>query len=232
MFGGVVQRVCEPEIMDDPSLDGQRHRCALTGLARLNRLSGAAALLWRPIAELPQDETLRILDIATGAGDIPLALWRRARREGRGVEIWGVDVSPTAIDYARRRAANARAPVRFEVLDAVRGDLPGGFDVVCCSLFLHHLCCDEAVVLLRKMREASRRMVLVSDLVRSRRGLWLAHVATRLFTASDVNHIDGPRSVKAAFTPSEFGRMARGAGMDGAVLKRSWPCRMLLVWKR
>jgi SAM-dependent methyltransferase len=232
MFDDLAERTREPEVMDDPSLDVDRHRRALAGIARLNLLSRTAASLWRPIAELSVGQSLRILDVATGSGDVPLGLWRRARRERRDVEIWGVDISPTAIRYARDRAARARAPVRFEVLDALSDDLPEGFDVVCCSLFPHQLRSDEVVLLLRKMRETARRMVLVSDLVRSLRGLWLARIATRLFTASDVTRIDGPRSVRAAFTPSEFRRLLLEAEMDGAVLKRSWPCRMLLVWKR
>ncbi len=228
---GVAQRIREPEIMEDPSLDGGRHRRALAGIARLNSLSRAAAALWRPIAEMSDGPTLRILDLATGSGDIPLGLWQRARRAGRRVEIWGVDVSPVAIRHARDRAVAARAPIHFEVLDAVREDLPEGFDVVCCSLFLHHLSGTDALLLLRNMRRTAQRMVLVSDLIRSRRGVWLAHIAARLFTASDVVFADAPRSVRAAFTLAEFRRLTKDAGMGDAVLKPVWPCRMLLSWR-
>jgi len=231
VFGG-LPRIRVPEVMDDPSLDVARHGRALSGLARLNALSRAADALWGPIAGLSAGGPLRILDLATGSGDIPLALWRRARRAGRAVEICGVDGSPTAIEHARQRAARHRALLRFDVLDVLRQDLPGDFDVVCCSLFLHHLDGDDAVLLLEKMREAALRMVLVSDLIRSRRGLWLARLAARLLTRSDVVHVDAPRSVRAAFTPAELRGLADRAGMGNLLLKRVWPCRMLLTWKR
>ncbi|NUQ66445.1 MAG: methyltransferase domain-containing protein [Pirellulales bacterium] len=232
ILNGVAERCRKPEIMDDPSLDRDRHRHALLGIARLNRVSRAVASLWRPISQLPDGHALRILDVATGSGDVPLGLWRRARRAGRTLEICGIDVSPFAVQCARDRAEKAEAAIRFEVLDALNEVLPGGFDVVCCSLFLHQLGRDEVVLLLRKMRDCARQVVLVSDLVRTRRGLLLAHVASRLFTSSDVVRVDGPRSVRAAFTIREFHRLVRKAGLEGAVLSPVWPCRMLLSWRR
>src|ERR1035437_7680603 len=45
-------RIREPEIMDDPALDGGRHEAALRGLSRLNYLSGSARTLWPPLAAL------------------------------------------------------------------------------------------------------------------------------------------------------------------------------------
>ena len=105
---------------------------------------------------------------------------------------------------------------RFEVLDVVAEPLPTGFDVVLCSLFLHHMDDRRATQLLAKMRQAARRIVLVSDLVRSARGQTLAYLASRLLTTSDVVRVDAPRSVRAAFTPSELKNLARRAQLDGA----------------
>ena len=73
----------EPEIMDRPDLDPLLHQQALLGLERVNFFSRSSAILWRPIRELARTmpgRQLRLLDLATGAGDIPIALWRRARR--------------------------------------------------------------------------------------------------------------------------------------------------------
>jgi hypothetical protein len=76
------------------------------------------------------------------------------------------------------------------------------------------------------------RLVLINDLVRSRTGYLLAHLGTRFLSASDVVHIDGPRSVEGAFTVDELLALARRAGLDGAGVIRQWPCRMLLEWER
>ena len=49
-IGNVADRVREREVMDRPDLDQRLHQQALTGLARLNWLSGSLGLIWQPIA--------------------------------------------------------------------------------------------------------------------------------------------------------------------------------------
>ncbi len=228
------QRRREPEIMDQPDLDQGRHEHALRGLARINFFSAAARALWRPLRALAGGlgRPLRVLDVATGAGDMPLRLWRLARARGLDWQVEGCDRSPVAVEHARRRAAQAGAGISFFVHDALAGPLPGTPDAVTCSLFLHHLADDEAVDLLRRMASSGARLVLVDDLARGLAGLALAHVATRLLTTSRVVHFDGPRSVEAAFTPAEALALASRAGLDGATVTRHWPCRWLLAWRR
>jgi 2-polyprenyl-3-methyl-5-hydroxy-6-metoxy-1,4-benzoquinol methylase len=227
-----MNRALQPEAMDDSSLEDDRHRRALRGLSRLNRLSGSARILWPPLAALARPETscLRVLDLACGAGDVPLGLWRRARRAGIYVDIHGVDISPQAVRFAQERAEQEGAPLNFGVRDVLRNPLPEGFDAVLCSLFLHHLNEDQVVLLLTKMRQAARRIVLVNDLLRSDRGLWLAYLASRLFTSSAVVRVDATRSVRAAFTADEMRNLARRARMNGAEVSRRWPLRLLLSW--
>lgn len=228
-----------PEIMDDPALDEQAHFAALDGLARVNRFSGSTRMLWPAIRDLAREHCsqesggpLRILDIATGGGDVPIGLWRRSQRAGIPLQIAGCDVSPRAVDYARRRAVLAKANVEFFILDALACELPADFDCLMCSLFLHHLTEADAELLLRKMAMAAGRMVLVNDLVRSTLGLGLVQVAMRLLTRSPVVHTDGPLSIRAAFTPGEARRLAERAGLQGAKVARRHPCRFLLSWRR
>jgi 2-polyprenyl-3-methyl-5-hydroxy-6-metoxy-1,4-benzoquinol methylase len=229
------RRQLHPEIMDQPGLDPRSHTRALRGLARVNFWSGSAGIVWPPVAGLARrlgNPGLRVLDVATGAGDIPIRLWRRARRAGIRLELAGCDVSPVAIQHARARAAAAGAEVHFFVADVLRQELPPGYDVVMCSLFLHHLSEEQARSFLRRAARAARHMVLVNDLVRSLAGLTLAHLGVRLLTTSPVVHVDGPRSVEGAFTPAEAVALAEGAGLRGATVARRWPFRYLLTWSR
>ena len=253
-------RSIEPEVMDDPALDAGRHRRALRGLGRLNRLSGSPRLIWSAIQRFipPQaghesskvrgqienrqskienpPPPLRVLDIATGGGDLPIALHRLAVQGegigGGGIQIDGCDLSPVALDYARGRAEGVRAVPRFFYLDALNDPLPGDYDVLLCSLFLHHLSDAQAERLLRRMAEAARVGVVVNDLRRSRANLALVHLAARLVSRSDVVHTDGPRSVRAAFTLPEARELAERAGLRGAVVKSAFPCRYLLTWRK
>ncbi|QDU93816.1 methyltransferase domain-containing protein [Lignipirellula cremea] len=221
--------------MDDPGLDMPRYHGALRGLSRLNKLSASVSHLWRVIARLAREEKrtrLRVLDIATGAGDIPLGLWRKAKRAGLDLEILGVDISPRSIAFASEQAAEAGAKIDFQQCNVLCDPLPTGRDVIVSSLFLHHLTNADGLQLLLRAREATGRMIAVSDLLRSRRGLLLAHLASRVFTSSEVVRVDGPLSVKAAYTLAEAADLARRAGLDGAVFHRRWPCRFLLEWRK
>jgi 2-polyprenyl-3-methyl-5-hydroxy-6-metoxy-1,4-benzoquinol methylase len=207
----------------------------LRGLARINFWSRSAGILWPALAALARQtrpNPVRVLDLASGAGDVPIRLWHRARRSGLALELEGCDVSPVAVEHARARAARQGAAVRFFVRDAVAGPPLPGYDAVVCSLFLHHLDEEPAVALLRRMGEMAGRLVLVNDLVRSWTGWTLAHLVTRLLTTSSVVHVDGPRSVEGAFHVAEARALAERAGLTGATVVRRWPCRFLLTWSR
>lgn len=235
LFAGMHERVLEPEVMDDPELDAGRHYRALKGLSRINRLSASSRILWPPLARLARERKvnrLKVLDIATGSGDVPLALWRRARRRGVELEILGTDFSPRAVEYGRRRAEEAGANLRFEMLDVSEQPLPEGYDAVMCSLFLHHLSGAQAVELLRKIAAATRHLLLVNDLQRSRIGLLAAQAVCRLVTTSSVVHFDGPQSVRAAFTIDEARQLAREAGLSDVEIAARWPFRYLMQWSK
>jgi len=232
MFARLPRRR-EQEIMDQPSLDPRRHRAALAALGRINFVSASAEIVWAPLQRLAQrlNRTVRVLDIASGGGDVAIRVSNKARRSVR-LKVEGCDISPTAIDFATQRSQAEGASVRFFALDALHEPIPNGYDAIMCSLFLHHLDEPDALSLLSRMAQATRHLVLVNDLTRSRAGLFLAHLATRLLSRSAVVHTDGPLSVHGAYTPAEALGLAERAGLHGAKVARRWPCRFLLTWER
>jgi 2-polyprenyl-3-methyl-5-hydroxy-6-metoxy-1,4-benzoquinol methylase len=233
---GVMQhRQITHELMDDPSLPSDEHVRALRGLARINRWSRAAAQMWLPIAGLVREmrsDRVRVLDIGSGGGDVAIGLWQRGRRQGAALDVVGCDVSERAVAFARMQAALVDADVCFVQHDVLRDPMPDDYDVLISSLFLHHLQDDELQRFLNALANSARRMVVLCDLARSRPALALAHVATRALSRSPVVHVDGPRSVRAALSVAEIHALADAAGMRGAVIRRCWPMRFLLVWRR
>ena len=221
--------------MDQPGLDAAEHAHALRGLARLNRLSRSDAILWPAIEQLARrrgGSPIRVLDVASGGGDVPIALAKRAMRAGLRLEIEGCDVSPEAVRYARRQAEGTGLSLRFFNLDVLNEPIPAGYDVVTCSLFLHHLEEADACSFLRKAADATSGLLLVNDLVRGPVGYLLAWWACHFLTRSPVVWHDGPVSVAGAFTPAEVRKLAQSAGLEGANLTRHWPRRFLLSWSR
>jgi 2-polyprenyl-3-methyl-5-hydroxy-6-metoxy-1,4-benzoquinol methylase len=235
LLPSVAVRDRQDELMDDPQLSGERHDAALRGLSRLNRIGGSSRVVWRPIAQLAKErglKKLRVLDVATGSGDIPITLWKKARHSDLELEILGVDISPRAIENSQQRAEAAGASVTFAVHDALGDDLPKDYDVITTSTFTHHLENDDVARLLSNMARSAKQLVLVNDLIRSRWNLLMVHFAGHLVTRSDVVHVDGPLSVRAAFTVDEFQMLADRAGLDGAKIFKRWPCRFLLQWRK
>jgi 2-polyprenyl-3-methyl-5-hydroxy-6-metoxy-1,4-benzoquinol methylase len=221
--------------MDQPGLDAGEHVHALRGLARINSLSRSDAILWPAIERLARasrGQPIRVLDVATGGGDVPIALAKRARRLGIAVEIDGCDVSLDAVRYAGSRAEENGLSLRFFELDVLKEPVPAGYDVVTCSLFLHHLDEADAVAFLRKAADATSRLLLVNDLVRGPAGYLLAWLGCRVLSRSPVVRHDGPVSVAGAFTLAETRTIAASAGLTGVSLTSHWPRRFLLSWSR
>src|SRR4051812_48990152 len=113
-----------PELMDDPAIDPAEHRRALAALARINRVSNSVGVLWPSIRELAGKlgRPIRVLDVATGSGDVPAGLLAKARRAAIALEIAGCDISTTAINEARRKQPG----IEFFVHNVLRERLPAG----------------------------------------------------------------------------------------------------------
>jgi SAM-dependent methyltransferase len=230
--GGLTQRRLEPEAMDDPRIDPGVHRAALEKLAQFNYIAGCAGTIAREIERLggARERPLRVLDLATGGGDLPRRLMQRSQRDSRRWAVDGADISRTAVEHAREIAAGSPRALRPEyfVLDVLRDPLPDGYDVLTCSLFLHHLSVEDAVALLRKMKRAAKRAVIVQDMVRSHAGMRIAWLTTRLCSRNPVILGDATASVAAAFTLEEARDLARRAGFERAHVVNRWPCRWVL----
>ena len=153
---------------------------------------------------------MRVLDLATGSGDIPRLVVDHARKVGAKVTVEAVDQQASTLEIARGLSAS------YPEIDFLEGDVlsfgDGGYDLVLCSLALHHFGGADAVRLLARCRELSSRYVLVSDL---RRGL-LATIGVYLLTAlifrDPMTRADGRTSAARAFSFRELRALAERAG--------------------
>ncbi len=233
IFSNLRNRDLQPELMDAPDLEPEHYLGSLRGLSRVNAVTGSAMILWPEIlaaARATSGAPLRVLDVACGGGDVPIALLRRLRSRGLSVEIDGCDVNPIAVEQATHRAKSLGVSATFFQLNVLEDALPDDYDIVMSSLFLHHLGGDEARDFLSNAAAAAKRLVLIHDLVRCRAGLWLAQIGVRLLFCNDVCVHDGPRSVKGAFTINEMRMLAVDAGLGACHIEARFPYRFLLQW--
>ena len=204
----------EPELMDRPDATPAELERALTSLRGLNRWFGSYRLVMLFARRwIVAGDRLRIADLATGSADIPRLVIDHARRIGARVQIDAIDFQPTTVNTARRLSATY-PEIQCHSEDVMKFGRAGAYDVVLCSLALHHFSDADAVQLLRRCRELSRRFVLVSDL---RRG-WLASLGVRLLTLlifrDKITRSDAIASARRAFTMAELRELARRAGWE------------------
>jgi 2-polyprenyl-3-methyl-5-hydroxy-6-metoxy-1,4-benzoquinol methylase len=220
-----------PELMDQSEISLEEYVHALGGLGRLNKVSLISVQIWQEIAALTgvrRGGRVRILDVASGGGDVAYGLWKLATRRGVQLDVLGIDINPTACIQASRRCLRAGKAISFSCVDVIREPLPSGFDVIMSSLFLHHLHWNQAIHLLSKMGAAGK-FLIVSDLRRSVVGYAVAQAACRLLTRSRIVHYDGPQSVSNAFTLPEMRELCQAAGLSGVKVRRAWPWRLMLT---
>jgi len=244
--------------MDDPALATAEYLHALSALGRINALSRTASQLAAAIVRIRAagsglqfadctdtvahnrnaPRPIHVIDVACGGGDVTVALAQRLNRlrtrpenpAGPVVHVTGIDVSPRAIQRAEALAAQAGTKnVSFEVRNVVADGCPP-CDIATSSLFLHHFDDTTAEQIVRSLASASRCGVVVSDLIRSKLGLWLAMIGTAVLSSSRVARVDGPLSVRAARTPEEYRCLVGCAGLPQATVRRVWPERVLLEW--
>lgn len=220
-----------PEKMDDPDLDPEAHVKALRGLQRINRWTGNAGVALRPLLKLArelQTDSLSLLDVATGSGDVPVDLYRLGQRRGLALELTVCDISPTALAVAEQGFRRANVTASCFQANILTDELEACFDVVLCTTFLHHLTRAECIEALRKMGTAAKHRVVVVDLVRSRLNWWQVWVACHALSRSKIVHFDGPQSVRASFTIGEITELAKEAGLREVKVQAAWPCRFVL----
>ena len=144
------------ELLDSDEGTAQEVADSLLDLRWFNRwfggLSTVRSMIQAAVARTGAS-TLSILEIASGEGYIPAVL----RRE---FTARGVDLRITLLDRVQSHfpANGAFAKLAGDALNLPFAD--ASFDLVCSSLFLHHLSPEQAVQFAREALRAARRAVL------------------------------------------------------------------------
>jgi SAM-dependent methyltransferase len=217
------------ELLDDPSADPAAVTETLRNIARSNRwFGGTAAVLHgcrRVLAGVGPGTTLSLLDLGTGAGDLPRAAVRWAARRG-------IRLAPVGLERSRVAAAVAsRAGIPCAV--GCAGAPPvreKGVDLVLLSQVLHHLAPESMVTLLRTCDRLARRGVIVADLRRGRLGPLAFWVGARALRFDPMTRADGMTSLRRGYTLAELRRLLAAAGIN-ATIERRPGYRLVASWR-
>jgi len=217
------------ELLDEPGVDPALVRRSLADVSRANLLFGGTRAVLSEIDAVirPGDRgrELTLLDVGTGAGDIPARAGRHARSRGVNLTTLGLDESETLASASR---ALLTATIRGSALAlpcAARS-----VDIVTCSQVLHHFPDDRALQVIRELDRVARVRVIISDLRRS----WLA--AAGIWGASfplgfhPVSRHDGVVSVMRGYTVSELSQLVTAAVRCTPSVRRRLGFRVTASW--
>ena len=201
--------------------------CCMRDIARVNGLFGGRMVTMIPVkrllAALPADHLITVLDVGTGAGDIPRALVRWARGEGRRIRVFALDRDADTLKIAAQ-VVRAYPEIIFLRGDALSLPIrPGSVDLTISAMTLHHLEPEAGVRYLAEMDAAARVGMIVNDLVRSRIAHAVVWLITRFITRSAISRHDGPLSVRRSYTPHEVSGLCARAGVRDASVVHHWP---------
>lgn len=179
-----------------------------------------------------EQKTISVCEIGCGGGDNLRAIDRWAKKNQVQVQITGIDIKESCIEYAKQHCADIR-DAQWICSDYQYAILPVRPDIIFSSLFCHHFDDQSVVKIFMWMQKNARLGFFINDLHRHRLAYHSIKILSSLFSASYMVKNDAPLSVLRGFSRSELKHMMndvkkKNAGMDYA-LKWRWAFRWLLI---
>ncbi len=218
-----------PEIMDDFSLEGEVLKDALNKIADINRLLGGNKVTIEGVELLIKDKSkfseISILDVGCGNGDMLRALADYGLDKGLRFKLIGMDANQYTINHAI--ACSKQYPnVSFICADIFKElKQERHFDVILCTLTLHHFKDDEILRLLSGFRKQAIMGIVINDLHRSRVAYYLFMIVCGVFRLNRMSKQDGLVSILRGFKMNDIMHYADRLDIDKHILRWRWAFR-------
>jgi trans-aconitate methyltransferase len=223
-----AQRAHLTELMDEPC-GYEDLRACLTDLESVNRtvLAYRPTLRWLQQFEKFTAETLSILDVGFGAGDVlrRVELW--VQHTYLTVQLTGIDPNPHCVRAAREFAPPA-SRIKWLQADVFSYQPFAPVDIVISSLFTHHLSDAEIVRFLQWMERTAQRGWFINDLARGPRSYKMFKMLARYMDWHKFVQHDGPVSIMRSFTADDWRNYIKEASLDDVPIEiaPAWPGRL------
>lgn len=215
------------ELMDEPCSYAEFRDC-LRDLVRVNRtfFSYRPTLRWLEKFAGSTAESLHIVDVGSGGGDMLRQIGRWARRRGLRVRLTGIDLNPYAAQAAREFGSHNS--IEWVTADALSYAPKIKIDLIISSLFTHHLSDEKIVEFLQWMERTAQRGWFINDLHRSRNSYRLFKLLARVMRWHRFVQHDGPVSIRRSFSHDDWQRYVRESGisLDCVNIFNAWPGRI------
>ena len=227
-------RSSEIEIMDDFTMEGALFRDTLDKLEIINRFLGGNSVTIKGLKKLlknqSKNKTITIVDLGCGNGDVLRDVSKFGRKNNYSFKLIGIDANPAAIDYARE-LSKEYSELSFKTIDILSEDFKKqSYDVVLCTLFLHHLKNEELISFLKKTTENATIGLVVNDLHRHKLAYYLFKLIG-FFIKNKMVRQDGLTSVLRAFKRKDLENIAKEIKVHFSI-EWKWAFRYLWIMKK
>lgn len=174
-------------------------------------------------------DKLTVADLGSGGGDMMVEIAKWSRSKKLNLKLTGIDANRAIIDYARKNTSGF-SEIDHQSLDVFSEAFKNqSYDIIMCTLFVHHFKDDQLIELFSKLRSQARIGIIINDLHRH----WLAYYSikllTRLFSKSYMVKYDGPLSVARSFRRHDWRKIFKAAGITHYRIQWHWAFRWLVI---
>jgi len=228
MFLDTSKRSDRTEIMDDLEMEGDLLSRSLAKLDWINKWLGGNNVTLKGLDQLivghPKDKVLKIVDIGSGSGDMLRLVTDKLRRQGRKVDILGMDANDFTVNYARTESSDY-PEIKYQT-EYVSADTFDNleYDILLGTLFLHHLKDDDIIEVMKIGTQKAKLGVIINDLNRSKIAYFLFNLLT-LFIPNPMIRQDGLTSILRGFKKEDLIKYSMDLGVKKYTIKWRWAFR-------
>lgn len=235
MLANLQYRSNELELMDNPEVEEKALKIALSDISRANRWLGGNAITIRAVHKLIKDidttKELTILDLGCGDGEMLRAIANSFKRKKRVIKLIGIDLNEKSLAYANE-ISTEYPQISFLNQDILEIDsVKSSFDIIICTLTLHHLRNEEIKEVMEKSVELATVGVVINDLQRSTIAYYLFKIFSFFFIKGYIAKNDGLVSIKRGFKKQELLYFARELRLKQYQIDWKWAFRYRWVIK-
>lgn len=222
-------RTERPEIMDDFTMEGEILRDALDKIAKINQLLGGNQLTLRGIAHLIRNiansTKITIVDVGCGNGDMLRRIADFGSKNNLKFQLIGIDANTFTVSHAAQLSKNyLNISYRCEdIFEKPFSELK--YDIVLCTLTLHHFKDDEIIDLLTVFHKNATLGIVINDLHRSSIAYHLFQGLCFVFRLNAMSREDGLTSILRGFKKEELIRYSEQLNFNNYTINWKWAFR-------
>jgi len=229
MFLKTKYRTNDSEIMDDFTLEGDELKEALDKIASINQFLGGNQLTINGVKNLlgkcKRGTTITIIDVGCGNGDMLRRLADYGLKKQLIFQLIGVDANLFTVNYARQLSKDYTNInyVSVDIFDESFKELK--YDIVLCTLTLHHFSNQEINLILPTFLKNARIGLVINDLHRSWISYRLFQALCFVFGLNEMSKVDGLTSILRGFKKQELITFSENLFLKKYNVKWKWVFR-------